>query len=168
VLDASATQIDYVRQFGSKAYFGDASRLDVLHAAGIQHAKIFVLAIDDVEASIKTAELVRRHYPNLPIYARARNRFHAYKLMDLGVKLLIRETWHGSVALAEQVLPKAEVDAALARFMEFDEANLKRQHAVYQDEAELIATSKQAAEELRSLFESDAVEAAREAPREAA
>jgi glutathione-regulated potassium-efflux system ancillary protein KefC/glutathione-regulated potassium-efflux system protein KefB len=173
VLDASATQVDYVRQFGSKAYFGDASRFDVLHAAGIEHAKLFVLAIDDIEASLKTAELVRRHYPNLPIYARARNRFHAYKLMDLGVKLLVRETWHSSVALAEQVLlgmklPKGEVDAAIARFMEFDEDNLKRQHAVYQDEAELIATSKQAAEELRSLFESDAAEAAREANREAA
>ncbi|MEC5384796.1 monovalent cation:proton antiporter-2 (CPA2) family protein [Uliginosibacterium sp. H3] len=173
VLDASATHVDYVRQFGSKAYYGDASRLDVLHAAGIEHAKIFVLAIDDVEASIKTAELVRRHYPNLPIYARARNRFHAYKLMDLGVKMLVRETWHGSLALAGQVLqgmklPKGEVDAAIARFVEFDESNLKRQHAVYQDEEALVQTVKQAADELRSLFEADAAEAAREANREAA
>ncbi|HSD37076.1 MAG TPA: monovalent cation:proton antiporter-2 (CPA2) family protein [Rhodocyclaceae bacterium] len=173
VLDASATHVDYVRQFGSKAYYGDASRLDVLHAAGIEHAKIFVLAIDDVEASIKTAELVRRHYPKLLIYARARNRFHAYKLMDLGVKLMVRETWHSSVALAKEVLlgmklPESEVDAAIARFREFDEANLLRQHAVYQDEALLVETTKQAAEELRSLFESDAIEAAREANREAA
>ncbi|MDB5801960.1 MAG: kefB [Rhodocyclales bacterium] len=165
VLEASPTQVDYVRQFGSKVYFGDASRLDVLHAAGIQHAKLFVLAIDDVEASLKTAELVRRHYPSLPIYARARNRFHAYKLMDLGVKLLVRETWHSSVALAEQVLlgmklPAAEVKAAIARFSQFDEANLKRQHAVYQDEAALVQNVKQASEELRSLFEADAADAA--------
>jgi len=167
VLDASPTQVDYVRQFGSKAYFGDASRLDVLKAAGIEHAKLFVLAIDDVEVSLKTAALVRRHYPNLPIYARARNRFHAYKLLDLEVRLLVRETWHGSVALAEQVLlgmglPKAEVDAAVARFMEFDETSLKRQHAIYQDEAMLVANVKQAAEELRSLFEADAANAAQD------
>jgi glutathione-regulated potassium-efflux system ancillary protein KefC/glutathione-regulated potassium-efflux system protein KefB len=168
VLEASPTQVDYVRQFGSKAYFGDASRLDVLHAAGIEHARLFVLAIDDVEASIKTAELVRRHYPGLPIYARARNRFHAYKLMDLGVKLLVRETWHSSVALAEQVLlgmkvPRAEVERAITRFTEYDEANLKRQHAVYQDEAMLVQTVKQASEELRSLFEQDAAQAEKEA-----
>jgi monovalent cation:proton antiporter-2 (CPA2) family protein len=165
VLEASPTQVDYVRQFGSKVYFGDASRLDVLHAAGIQHAKLFVLAIDDVEASLKTAELVRRHYPALPIYARARNRFHAYKLMDLGVKLLVRETWHSSVVLAKEVLlgmklPEAEVTAAIARFAQFDEANLKRQHAVYQDEAALVQNVKQASEELRSLFEADAADAA--------
>lgn len=164
VLDASAQQVDYVRQFGSKAYYGDASRLDVLHAAGIEHAKLFVLAIDDVEASIKTAELVRRHYPELPIYARARNRFHAYKLMDLDVKLLVRETWHSSMVLAEQVLlamqlSQAEVTSALSRFREADEANLKRQHAVYQDEAQLVETVKQAAQELRSLFEEDAAQA---------
>lgn len=165
VLDASPSQVDYVRQFGSKAYFGDASRLDVLKAAGIEHAKLFVLAIDDVEASLKTAALVRRHYPDLPIYARARNRFHAYKLMDLGVHLLVRETWHGSVVLAEHVLRgmglnPEEVAAAARRFTEFDESNLQRQHAIYQDEALLVANVKQAAEELRSLFEADAAEAA--------
>lgn len=167
VLDASPTQVDYVRQFGATAYFGDASRLDVLEAAGIAHAKLFVLAIDDVEASLKTAALVRRHYPDLPIYARARNRFHAYKLLDLEVRLLVRETWHGSVALAEQVLlgmalPKDEVDTAIARFMAFDESNLKRQHAIYQDEAMLVASVKQAAEELRALFEADAANAAQD------
>ncbi|MFT3735338.1 MAG: monovalent cation:proton antiporter-2 (CPA2) family protein [Rhodocyclaceae bacterium] len=161
VLDASASHVDYVRQFGSKAYYGDASRFDVLHAAGIEHAKLFVLAIDDVDASIKTAELVRRHYPDLPIYARARNRFHAYKLMDLGVELLVRETFHSSLKLAESVLhglqvPAQEVAADMARFTAADEANLLRQHAVYQDEAALVQTTKQASEELRALFEQDA------------
>ncbi len=165
VLEASPSQVDYVRQFGSKVYFGDASRLDVLHVAGIQHAKLFVLAIDDVDASLKTAELVRRHYPDLPIYARARNRFHAYKLMDLDVKMLVRETWHSSVVLAREVLlgmklSEAEVQAAIARFTQVDEANLERQHAVYQDEAALVQNVKQASEELRSLFEADAAEVA--------
>lgn len=161
VLDASASHVDYVRQFGSQAYYGDASRLNVLHAAGIEHAKLFVLAIDEVEASLKTAELVRRHYPALPIYARARNRFHAYKLMDLGVTLMVRETFYSSLHMAGAVLralnrPEAEVAADLARFTAADEDNLVRQQAVYQDEAAFMQTTKQASEELRALFEQDA------------
>jgi glutathione-regulated potassium-efflux system ancillary protein KefC/glutathione-regulated potassium-efflux system protein KefB len=161
VLDASASHVDYVRQFGSHAYFGDASRLNVLQAAGIEHARLFVLAIDDVEASIKTAELVRRQYPKLPIYARARNRFHAYKLMDLGVTLLVRETFYSSLHMAGAVLralqrPEDEITADLARFVAADEANLVRQHAVYQDEAAFMQTITQAREELRALFEQDA------------
>jgi monovalent cation:proton antiporter-2 (CPA2) family protein len=167
VLDASASHVDYVRQFGSKAYYGDATRHDVLEAAGIADAKLFVLAIDDVSASIKTAELVRRHYPDLPIYARARNRFHAYKLLDLRVELLVRETWHSSLELAGEVLramalPEADIKQALQRFREADEASLLRQHAVYQDEAALVQSVKQSAAELRALFEEDAAQARRD------
>ncbi|MGC3962950.1 MAG: monovalent cation:proton antiporter-2 (CPA2) family protein [Rhodocyclaceae bacterium] len=161
VLDASAQQVDFVRRFGNKVYYGDASRLDVLMAAGIDKARLFVLAIDDVEASIKTAELVRAHFPTLPIYARARNRFHAYKLMDIGVETLVRETFFSSTELGRGVLrgldvPTAEVDAMIERFIAHDEQALQRQHAVYQDEAALIQTSRQAAAELRGLFEEDA------------
>ncbi|MFT4173619.1 MAG: monovalent cation:proton antiporter-2 (CPA2) family protein [Rhodocyclaceae bacterium] len=161
VLDASAEQVDFVRRYGSRVYYGDASRLDVLMAAGIDKAHLFVLAIDDVDASIKTAELVRTHFPNLPIYARARNRFHAYKLMDVGVKAVVRDTFHSSVVLAEDVLrglevPEQELRTMLTRFVDHDEETLRRQHAVYQDEAALIQTSRQAAAELRGLFEEDA------------
>jgi len=60
-------------QVRQQIYFGDASRLDLLHAAGADKAKIFVLAIDDVEASLKTAQMVKTHYPHLKIYARSRN-----------------------------------------------------------------------------------------------
>ncbi|MFA9438837.1 monovalent cation:proton antiporter-2 (CPA2) family protein [Uliginosibacterium sp. sgz301328] len=161
VLDASAQQVDFVRRFGNKVYYGDASRLDVLMAAGIDKARLFVLAIDDVEASIKTAELVRAHFPKLPIYARARNRFHAYKLMDIGVEALVRETFFSSTQLGRDVLrgldvPAQDVDVLIERFIAHDEQSLRRQHAVYQDEAALIQTSRQAAAELRGLFEEDA------------
>ncbi len=81
-----------MRRFGSKVYYGDASRLDLLQAAGAQTAKVFVLAIDDVEKSLLTAETLRKHFPHLKIYARARNRFHAYRLMDTGVDYIMRET----------------------------------------------------------------------------
>src|SRR5574337_794742 len=85
VLEADPQQVDFLRRFGNEVYYGDASRLDVLEAAGVGRARVFVLAIDDVEASLKTAALLRKHYPGVPVIARARNRFHAYKLMDLGV-----------------------------------------------------------------------------------
>jgi hypothetical protein len=90
-LDADPGQVDTVRKFGLKVFYGDAAHLDLLHAAQLDEAKVFVLAIDDVEASLRTAELVRRHFPHVQIVARARNRFHASRLMDLGIERQIRE-----------------------------------------------------------------------------
>src|SRR5882672_8099609 len=103
-LDKSAEQVETVRRFGGRSNYGDASRLDLLRAAGADKAKILVLAIDDVEASLRTAENARRHFPKLKIYARARNRFHAYRLMDIGVDFLMRETLLSSLDLAQEVM----------------------------------------------------------------
>ena len=165
-LDASPEQVEAVRRFGNKVYYGDASRLDLLTAARTDHAKLFVLAIDDVEASIRTAQTVRRHFPALKIYARARNRFHAHRLMDLGVELIERETLLGSLDLAKEVLEAVgtsgwEAQQIVARFQAHDAQTLRRQHAVYHDETQLIQSSKQAAEELESLLESDQESATR-------
>jgi monovalent cation:proton antiporter-2 (CPA2) family protein len=159
-LDKSAEQIDTVRRFGSRAYYGDASRLDLLRAAKADKADILVLAIDDIEASVRTVETVRKHFPNLKIYARARNRFHAYRLLDHGVDHLMRETYLSSLELGKQVLLGlgfAEWDASdtVSTFHEHDERSLLRQHAVYHDETKLIQSAKDAAKELEELFESD-------------
>jgi monovalent cation:proton antiporter-2 (CPA2) family protein len=161
-LEINPTQVDFVRRFGSKIYYGDASRLQLLQAARVGNAKLFVLAVDDVESSLKIAEIVRRHFPHVPIYARARNRFHCYKLMDLNVRTLQRETYLSSLALGEDVLrglgvSPAEAARTAATFRKHDEALLERQYAIYQDEAALIQSTRQAADELRSLFESDAM-----------
>jgi len=166
-LDASPEQVESVRRFGSKVYFGDASRLDLLTAAKTDKAKLFVLAIDNVESSIRTAEMVRRHFPEVKIYARARNRFHAHRLMDLGVDLIERETLLSSLDLAEQVLKALgitgwEAQETVARFKLHDEKTLIRQYAVYHDESQLIQTSKQAAQELQGLLESDTQESSTE------
>ena len=116
-LEANYQQVDFVRRFGNKIYFGDASRLDLLHAAKAGEAKLFVLAIDDVEASVKTAALVRRHFPDLPILARARNRVHHFRLRDLGIKTIYRETFLSSLEVAHQALLRLGlgVSAASAR-----------------------------------------------------
>lgn len=162
-LESSFEQVDIVRRFGTKIYFGDASRLELLRAANATQAEVFVLAIDDVEASIKTAQLVKRNFPRLKIYARARNRHHAYRLLDVGVERIVRETFLSSLDLAESVLwavgvRPADATRAIQRFREYDEALLRRQYPFHQDEARLIATSKEAAEELERVFEQDTLE----------
>lgn len=159
-LDASATQVDFVRKYGNKIYYGDASRLDLLRAARADKAKIFVLAIDDVASSVKTAEVVKRHFPELRIYARARNRQHAYQLMDIGVEVLERETFLSSLEVAARVLEglgmrEPDARATIARFRAHDERVLLRGHAVHHDEAKLIQAARQAAQELEGLFETD-------------
>lgn len=159
-LDRNAEQVESVRRFGRKVYYGDASRLDLLRAAKADKAKLLVLAIDDVETSIRTAETVRRHFPDLKIYARARNRFHAYRLMDLRCELIERETFRSSLHLAQEVLialqvPSWEAQTTVARFQAHDEKTLARQHAIYHDETQLIQTSKDAALELEGLLEQD-------------
>jgi len=159
-LDISAEQVESVRRFGRKAYFGDAAKLDLLRAAKLEHAQIFVLAIDDVPSSILSAETVRKHFPHVTVIARARNRFHAHKLMELGVKLITRETFLSSLALAQEALESSgfsELDArdTVARFRRHDEEVLMRQYAVHQDEDKLIQTSKEAIAELESLFDLD-------------
>lgn len=160
-LDKSAEQIDTVRRFGRRAYYGDASRLDLLRAAGADKAEILVLAIDDVEASLRTAENARRHFPKLKIYARARNRFHAYRLMDIGVDFLLRETFLSSLDLAQNVMQGLGMAAweardATEKFRRHDERQLASQHAVYHDETQLIQTSKDAHKELEGIFDADA------------
>ncbi len=150
-----------VRRFGNnKAYYGDASRLYVLHAAKAQEAQVFVLAIDDIEASVRAAETVKKHFPKLKILARARNRFHTYRLMDAGVDYIIRETLVSALELAEKVLVTTGISAweakhTVERFRAHDEQTIVRQHAVYHDETQLIQTSRQAAQELQGIFESD-------------
>ena len=103
-LDSNQTHVDFVRRFGNQVYYGDASRLDLLRAAGIETAKVFVLAIDDVDASVRTAQLVREQFPKVKVFARARNRQHAFALMDAGVTNIIRETLLSSLELATSVL----------------------------------------------------------------
>jgi monovalent cation:proton antiporter-2 (CPA2) family protein len=164
-LDRSPEQVESVRRFGSKVYYGDASRLDLLRAARADRAKILVLAVDDVEASIQTAETVRRHFPQLKIYARARNRFHAYRLMDVGCELIERETFRSSLHLAEGVLTALgvsewEAQLTVTRFQAHDEKTLVRQRAVYHDETQLRQTAIEAAKELEGLFEQDREDAA--------
>jgi monovalent cation:proton antiporter-2 (CPA2) family protein len=159
-LDSSQTHVDFVRRFGNKVYYGDASRLDLLRAAGAQTAKILVLAVDDVEASVRIATLVREQFAHLKIFARARNRQHAFSLMDAGVTEVIRETYASSLEMAESVLEAlgdtpATAREVVRRFRQHDEKTLQAQYEVKEDEVKFLATSREAAQQLEKLFESD-------------
>jgi len=161
-LEVSYQQVDFVRRFGNKIYFGDATRLDLLNAAKTGEARLFVLAIDDVEASVKCAALVRRHFPKLPILARARNRVHHFRLRDLGIDSIYRETLPSSLEAAHTALLRlglgiSDAQRAIALFRQHDEAQLKVQYALRHDEEKLIQTSQEAAAQLKELFESDTV-----------
>ena len=149
-----------MRRFGFKAYYGDPSRLDLLKAVGAGEAKVLVAALGDVEANLKLVQTVRKNFPDLTIYARARNRRHVHLMMDAGVEHIVRETFFSSLRLTELVLggiglSPDDARRTVQRFREHDEHALVDQHVIYDDEKKLIQTSAEAAEELRRLFEAD-------------
>jgi monovalent cation:proton antiporter-2 (CPA2) family protein len=159
-LEADPGQVGLIRRYGGEVHFGDAARLDLMRAAGAEHAKIIVIATGDMETSLHIAENVTRHFPNLTIVARARNRRHAHKLMDLGVQYIIRDTLLSSVEMSKTVLsqlgmPAADVDDVAEMFLERDEQLLAEQHAIHDSEEKLIQSSKETVTELESLFQSD-------------
>ncbi len=160
-LESDLSQIDVVRRYGNKVYYGDASKLELLRAAGVDHARVLVLAIDDVEASVRTAEAVARHFPHITIIARARNRRHQYRLMDIGIRHICRETLLSSLAVSELVLKELglcdeESHRVVDTFREHDARLMVEQHAVHHDEERLIQTAKDTASELESLLRRDA------------
>lgn len=160
VLEPSTEQLDFSRRFGNRLYYGDPTRPELLRAARADRAELFVVATDDPEQNVRTARIVKRLFPHLVVLARARNRQHAFKLMDLGVDWLVRETFHSSLELARETLVRLGVpdDVAIGkveRFRRHDEALLARQYLIHDDEAALVQSAHEARAELESLFEAD-------------
>jgi glutathione-regulated potassium-efflux system protein KefB len=164
-LDISPSQVQLLRRFGAEAYFGDATRLDILQAARTSEATAFVLAIDNVEDSIKVAGLMRQYFPHVPVYARARNRQHVYRLMDLGVTELRRETFLASVELTRDLLsglkfPEAEISRVVDTFVAYDRKRLYDDYEIASDNERLMARARDSAKELEALLAADEAEAA--------
>jgi glutathione-regulated potassium-efflux system ancillary protein KefC/glutathione-regulated potassium-efflux system protein KefB len=159
-LEASQTQVDFVRRFGNRIFYGDASRPELLRSAQLERAEVLVIAVDDVEASARIAGFALHSYPDLRVFARARNRQHAFRLMDLGVHYIIRETYTSSLEMAERVLhalgaTPAEARRSVAIFRGHDEATLERQHAIKDDDDKMLVTTRESAQQLEALFEAD-------------
>ncbi len=159
-LEADPGQVSLIRRYGTQVYFGDAGRLDLLRAAGAEQAKIIVIATGDMKTSLHIAETVVEHFPNLTIVARARNRRHAHKLMDLGIQHIIRDTLLSSVEMSKTVLSQLGMTDDEARgvadmFLARDEQLLAEQHAIHDSEEKLIQSAKETVSELEVLFRSD-------------
>lgn len=159
-LDPDAEQVEQVGRFGYTAYYGDPTRLDLLKAVGVAEAKMLVVALGDVEQNVKVVEVARRNFPDVQIYARARNRRHAHQLMELGAEVIVRETFYSSLKLTEQVLSglglsPEDAKRTVQRFREHDEQALIDQRAIRDDEKQLIQSAAQAADELKSILDAD-------------
>lgn len=158
-LEHSVEQVALSRKFGNLIYFGDPSRLEVLQSAHIAQAELLVIAADDAETSLRIARMAKRHYPNLRIIARARNRQHAFRLMDMGVAA-IRETLHSSVEIGKMAFVSLGVrheqaDEYARLFLEHDEHIMAEQYLVHDNDAALIASAEEAYRQLEALFDAD-------------
>lgn len=159
LLENSPNQIDLLRRFGWKVFYGDASRLDLLLAAGARQAKLLVIAVDEPEKSLTIVHLVRKHFPHLKILARAFDRRHAYELIQQGVEVVERETFGSALEMGVEALKVLGVRAYKAQRA----ANMFRQHdvdALYElaqvkDENLLLARSRQLTQDLERLLQSD-------------
>ena len=159
-MDKDAEHIEFVRQFGNKVYFGDATRLDLLKKSGIEEARVLLVAIDNAEEITELVKLVQHEFPSVKVIARARNRMHAIDLAKLGVSYFIREVFDSALSASKEVLKaygytdgQAEHMAAL--FSEHDKKMLERVVAQNLGLPELIKTTEQGREELQQLFEED-------------
>ncbi|MBX9926982.1 MAG: cation:proton antiporter [Hyphomicrobiaceae bacterium] len=164
-LDISVEQVEVVKRFGAEAFFGDASRPDILEAAQASKARAIVVAIDDVEASMRTITMVKDRYPNLPIYARARDRAHAHRLIEAGVAEVHRETFNTALTMTTRVLqglalPEREVKAAITTFKIHDEKRLLEDAKFASDIERMQEKARTDAARLEKLFAEDAAEAA--------
>lgn len=160
VIDLDADQVELFRKLGTKIFYGDASREDLLHSAGAAEAKLFVLAIDDEPKSLEIVDTVQRHYPNLRILARASGRIHAYDLLKRGVTDIWRETLDSSLemgiaALRHLGFPAYEARRASRVFRVHDEATVHELADLWGDEPKYIAAVRQRIEILNRAVEAD-------------
>ncbi|MCZ6790513.1 MAG: glutathione-regulated potassium-efflux system protein KefC [Candidatus Dadabacteria bacterium] len=160
VLDYKPSQIDMVRKFGYKVFYGDASRIDLLHSAGASEAKLFILAIDDKEKALEIAETVKKHFPNLEVLARSFDRRHTYELMNLGVRVIQRETFNSALELGTSALRHLgfhgyQAHRAALIFKHHDEKTLVDLHEHWGDEKTFLIQMQERNQDLIDLLSSD-------------
>jgi len=165
-IESDAAQVDFIRHFNASVYYGNVTDLDLLRAAHVDKARIFVVAVQDVTESIRIIQLLKEHFPGVKIFARARNRHHAHLLMNLKVDYLIREAFVSSLEMAAAMLlalgdTEEMVKTTVERFRAADERLLVREAALLHDEKTVIQSAEAAWKELEDLFDADELRAAR-------
>jgi monovalent cation:proton antiporter-2 (CPA2) family protein len=159
-LDKDAKHIEFVKQFGNKVFYGDACRLDLLETAGIEQAKILLIAVDGEDEGLRIAELVHHNFPKVRIIARARNRFAARRYAEIGVNHYVRELFAGGIEAASMLLTEygfseEQVIEMVDIFAKHDKSLLDKTVHEQMSMDDLIKTSKQGREELATLFKRD-------------
>ncbi|MGB3308570.1 MAG: glutathione-regulated potassium-efflux system protein KefC [Nodosilinea sp.] len=160
VLDHDPATIDQLRQFGHKVFYGDSSRIELLHAAGAAEAKLFVMAIDDAERALQTIDMVQKHFPHLKILARAIDRRHAYELLRRNVAVVERETFDSALNTGAEALKllgfRAYQAHRAARIFRHHDVKAMREMAELQgDMPTLVARSQQLSADLKTVLQSD-------------
>ncbi|ELA08108.1 potassium efflux system protein [Moraxella macacae 0408225] len=166
-IEKSAHRVDFVRKFGNQVYYGNPQNPEILRTSGIGKAKLFVIAFDDLELALSTAQYILRQYPHITILARATDRQYYYRLREIGVQYIWRETFLSSLDMAKTSLnilgfSDAQASNSIETFRKYDEELLACQQAIYDNEAKLIESALSASRELERLFDSDVDEAQKE------
>ena len=157
LIDNDPNQVDLMREFGWRCYYGDASRLDILEEAGIAKAKLFIIAVNDPEATLSVAKLVKERWPNVAIVVRARSRTDAFDLRDLDLHP-IRETFYSSLEAARHALLAIGESAASAakiikHFEIHDLEQLEATRSIRHDRSAIFSLAEKGRQDLKTLFE---------------
>jgi monovalent cation:proton antiporter-2 (CPA2) family protein len=160
VLDHDADQVELLGKYGMKSFYGDASRLDLLEAAGARNAKLFVLAIDDETKALEIIGTIQREFPRLKILARATSRQHAYEILRLGVNQVYRETLGSALDLSIDALRELGMEERRAHrvaeiFREHDEASVREMAKLRDDDEDYVSIARKHIENLERALQSD-------------
>ena len=169
VLDHDADMVESVRTFGYRVFYGDATRLDLLRIAGAPTAGVLVVAVDDVEQSLKIVDVAKAHFPHLQIVARARDVTHWNNLRDRGVQLVERELFESSLRSARSVLellghPPHEARKTAMRFRRHNLALFEKLYPHHKDRAKVIDVVKQGRQQLESQMAQERAQNAERGP----
>lgn len=160
ILEKDPDQIQLLRQFGTRVFFGDASREDFLRSAGAHKAKLFVITLADTDKCLEMAKMAKREFPNLKVLVRAKHRRHAYELHRAGVDYYRRELFDSSLTMAQEAIkmlgvPEKTAKSRAKAFREHDENTLRESFAFYDNEAELIKFTRSTVNELEKILQDD-------------
>lgn len=163
VLDHDAEQIELIRKFGTKAYYGDALSADILRSAGAQSAKILVLAIDDAERMVEVVPEIKKEFPHLKVLARAYDRVHAYRLLNLGVEEIAIETSGSALSLGIEALrllgmPGRQAVRSAQIFKQHNDASIRELARHYEsgDEQLFVSQAQTWLRAMETVFQQDA------------
>jgi len=164
LLDHDAGQIELTGRFGYKVYYGDASRVELLQAAGAGKARLLVIAIDERQKAVQMVKSAQQHFPNLRVLARAYDRSHAYELMEAGADVITRETFGSALIMGEEALKllgyeDTQAYRVMRTFKHHDEAGLQKLYEVWGDEHAYGLRVRQNLEDLEKVLQDDTEEA---------